>query len=201
MTTGFIRAAGVLAAVLLLPAAALADAGAGAGAGQPNVLKPDLVNSIVTLVVFGVLLALLYAFAWGPIVKGLQIREEAQFEALAEAKKAKEEAAALRTHLQAELAAAAEKVRGILDEARKDAERLKADEVEKGVKEAQAEVARARRDAEADRAAMTKAVQAKAVELAVLIATKALRQQVTIEDQHRLLDESIAQLAAGPGNA
>ena len=40
-----------------------ADAG-----GTKNVLEPDLVNSIVTLIVFGALLAVLYTFAWGPIL-------------------------------------------------------------------------------------------------------------------------------------
>jgi F-type H+-transporting ATPase subunit b len=192
MTTGFIRAAGAVAAVLLVPAAVLANA----PAGEKSVLEPDLVNSAVTVVVFGALLGLLYTFAWGPIIKGLKAREDAQFQAIADAKKAKEEAAALRAQTQNEMAKTAEQVREVMERARKDAEKLIAEAVEAAKKEAQDILARARKDAEADRAAMTKEVQQQTVELAVLIATKAMRQQTTIENQHRLLDESIAELSA-----
>ena len=99
------------------------------------------------------------------------------------------------------MAKAAEQVRAILDEARRDAEALKTAEREAGVKEAQAELARAKRDADAERAAMTKDVQKQAVELAMLIASKALRQQVSIENQHKLLDESIAELSSNASKA
>jgi F-type H+-transporting ATPase subunit b len=196
MTTGFIRAAGAVAALLLVPAAALAE-----GPGQKSVLEPNLVNSAVTLVVFGALLALLYTFAWEPIMKGLRAREDAQFQAISDAKKARDEAAVLRARNQDELAKAAEQVREIMERARKDAERLTAEAVEAAKKEAQDIIARARKDADADRAAMVKAVQQQTVELAVLIATKAMRQQTTIENQHRLLDESIAELTARESGA
>ncbi|VTR95416.1 atp synthase f0 subunit b : ATP synthase subunit b OS=Isosphaera pallida (strain ATCC 43644 / DSM 9630 / IS1B) GN=atpF PE=3 SV=1: ATP-synt_B [Gemmata massiliana] len=197
MTT-FVRTAGAIAAVLLLPALAVA---ADAPGGQTNILKPDLVNSIVTVVVFGALLAILYTFAWGPILKGLQAREEAQFQAIADAKKAKEEAAALRTQLAAEMAKAADQVRAILDEARRDAEALKVAEREVGVKEAQAERERAARDLASERDALLKEVSQRAVDLASIMATKAIRQQVTIEKQSALVDDSIAELNASASRA
>lgn len=193
MTTTVLRAAAAVAAVLVLPALAPA---ATEGGGQPNVLSPNLVNSIVTVVVFGALLAILYAFAWGPILKGLQAREAAQFQAIEDAKRAKDEAAALRAKLDAELAAAAQQAKAILDEARRDAEALKQAEREVGVKEAEAERERARRDIAIERDAALKDVYTQAVELATIMATKAVRQQVTVDAQSELVNASIAELNA-----
>src|SRR5215212_2530713 len=104
------RAAAAVAALLVTPALALA---ADAGGGTKNVLEPDLVNSIVTVIVFGALLAVLYAFAWGPIMQGLKARETAQFAAVEESKRARDEAIALRSQVQAELAKAADQVRAL----------------------------------------------------------------------------------------
>ncbi|HEY1189257.1 MAG TPA: ATP synthase F0 subunit B [Gemmata sp.] len=193
MVTTFLRAAGATAAVLLLPTLALA---ASEGGGSANVLSPNLVNSIVTVIVFGALLAILYTFAWGPILKGLQAREMAQFQAIEDAKRAKGEAAALRTKLDAELAAAAQKAKEIVDEARRDAEVLKKAIVEEGRKEAEAERERARRDLAIERDAALKDVYAQAVDLATLMATKAVRQQVTVDAQSALVSESIAEMSA-----
>lgn len=198
MTTAIVRAACAVAAVLLVPALATA---ADKPAGAVNVLAPDLVNSIVTVVVFGALLAILYFAAWGPIMKGLQAREEAQFQALADAKKAKDEVAAVRAELEAEKKKAAEEARAILEEARRDAEALKVAEREVGQRDAQAERDRAKRDTATERDAALKDVQQKAVELAVLIATKALRQKVDIGAQEALVNESIAELKAGASRA
>lgn len=199
MTTAIVRAACAVAAVLLVPALALAaDAPAG-GAKSP--LEPNLVNSIVTVVVFGALLAILYFAAWGPIMKGLQAREEAQFQALADAKKAKDEVAAVRAELEAEKKKAAEQARAILEEARRDAEALKVSEREAGQREAQAERERAKRDTATERDAALKDVQTQAVELAVLIATKALRQKVSIGAQEALVNEAIAEMKAGANRA
>jgi F-type H+-transporting ATPase subunit b len=198
MTTAIVRAACAVAAVLLVPALAPA---ADKPAGAVNVLAPDLVNSIVTVVVFGALLAILYFAAWGPIMKGLQAREEAQFQALADAKKAKDEVAAVRAELEAEKKKAAEEARAILEEARRDAEALKVAEREVGQRDAQAERERAKRDTATERDAALKDVQTQAVELAVLIATKALRQKVSIGAQEALVNEAIAEMKAGASRA
>ena len=95
-------------------------------AGSTDPLAPDYVTMGVTLVVFAALLGLLYAFAWGPILAGLKKREEGVFAARDEAVKVKHEAEELRTKLQAEFAAANDRIRGMMDEARVDAEASKA---------------------------------------------------------------------------
>ncbi|MBN9121646.1 MAG: F0F1 ATP synthase subunit B [Planctomycetes bacterium] len=173
--------------------------GKGGGLDFTGIKRYDL--GIYTLIVFGILLFVLSKYAWPNIKAGLEKRESTILSALDEAKKDRAEAADLLARAKKELDATAAKVGAMLDEARKDAEALKAAKAEEGARDAQAERDRAKREVEADRAALTKDVQHQAVELAVLIATKALRQQVSVENQSRLLDESIAELKANANRA
>jgi F-type H+-transporting ATPase subunit b len=198
----------VLAVLLCAgPAPAADDAhGAGDGHGEKGggldftgIKRYDL--GIYTLIVFGVLLFVLSKYAWPQIKVGLEKREQNILSALEQARKDRAEAADLMARAKKELDETSAKVRGMLDEARKDAEELKAAKVEEGAKEAQAERERAKRETEADRAALTKEVQQRAVELAVLIASKALRQQISLQNSSALLDESIAELTANANRA
>src|SRR5207302_5294192 len=78
--------------------------------------------AIWTVVVFLVLVFVLSRFAWKPMLAGLKQREDSIRGALAEAAKAREEAHALRTQLQQEMGQAHEKVRAIIEEAKRDAQ-------------------------------------------------------------------------------
>src|SRR4029453_19685850 len=74
------------------------------------------------VVVFLVLLFVLWKFAWGPMLTGLQKREDSIRAALDEAAKARDEAHAIRVQLQQEMGQAQQKVKGIIDEAKRDAQ-------------------------------------------------------------------------------
>ena len=151
---------------------------------------------LYTLIVFGLLMLVLAKFAWPNIKSGLEKREQKILGAI---EQAKQDAAVARTELAAarkELAAAAQQARAILDEARKDADALKLAKTEEGMKEAQTERERAKREAETRMEVMRKELLQEVAELAALMASKALRRQVTVENQRELLDESIAELKA-----
>jgi F-type H+-transporting ATPase subunit b len=166
------------------------------GGEKVDVLSPNLVNSVVSLIVFGGLLAVLYKFAWPKIEAGLAAREQAQFRALDDARKAREEAEALRGKLAKDMDAAAAQIKAMFDDARKEADALKATEREAGVREAEAKKQQAEREIAAAREAMVKDLYEKAVQLATLMSEKALRRQVSAADHSRLLDESLAELRA-----
>jgi F-type H+-transporting ATPase subunit b len=156
---------------------------------------------IYTLVVFGLLLFVLGRFAWPAIREGLEKREANIKSAL---EQAKQEAIAARNELdQAKqaLAKAAIEARGIVEEARRDAETLKATEREAGVKEAAAERERARREIETAKDAALKDIYEQAVKLAVLMSEKALARTISAEDHRRLLDESLAELRSAASKA
>ena len=172
---------------------------AGGGLDFTGIKRWDL--GIYTLVVFFILLGVLYKFAWPNIKLGLERRETNIRSALDEARKDRADAEVRLADAKRQLAEAAQQAKAILDEARKDAETLRAEQREAGVKDAEAERERAKRETASKQEVMTKEVQQQAVELAVLIASKALRQQVTIQNQNDLLDQSIAELKSNASRA
>ena len=149
---------------------------------------------IFTLIVFGILCAILWKFAWPKIAEGLTKREQAIASARDEALAAKREAEEARVKLQNEFAQAQEKIRVMLDEARRDAENLRAKEREAGQKDAATERERAKKEIESAKEAALAEIYQKSIQLAGLMSSKAIRRQLTIEDQNRLLQESLAEL-------
>lgn len=199
-------------ALALLSPAALAEtkpaegAGketAGAGHEQPkgwheqpgsfiDIHRYDL--GIYTLIVFGLLFLILARFAWKPFTEGLSKREASIAAAKDEAVKAKHDAEVLRDQLRAEFAAAQDKIRAMMDEARRDADALKATEKQVGVKEAQAERERAKREIETAKEQALQEIQQTSVQLAALMSTKAVGRSMTDDDHRRLVAESLSEL-------
>jgi len=149
---------------------------------------------IYTLIVFGLLCLILYKFAWPKISQGLAAREAVITAARDEAVKVRHEAEEIRTKLQAEFAQANDKIRGLLEEARRDAEALRAKEREAGMKEAMAERERARREIENAKEVALQEIYQQSIKLASMMSSKAIRRQLTVDDQNRLLSESLAEL-------
>jgi F-type H+-transporting ATPase subunit b len=194
----------LLAAVVLLVVAAgpaLAASAAAEGKDEPlgfmDLRRHDL--GIFTLIVFGALLLILYRYAWPLISEGLAKREAAIAAARDEAVRVKHEAEELRGRLQAEFSQAHVQIRAMMDEARRDAEVLRAKEREAGQRDAAAERERARREIEAYKDAALQELHHHAVQLAALMSEKAIRRQLSLDDQNRLIEESLAELKAGAG--
>lgn len=152
---------------------------------------------IFTLIVFGLLCAILYWFAWPKISEGLDRREAAITAARDEAIRVKHEAEEIRAKLQAEFANAHGEIRAMMDEARRDAEVLRAKEREAGQREAAAERDRVKREIETAKDTALQEIYQRSIQLASLMSQKAIRRQLTVEDQDRLLEESLAELKAG----
>ena len=199
----------VVAVVLLVPAVALAapapgaEGGHAAGESKPwseqpgsfiDIHRYDL--GIYTLVVFGLLFAVLAKFAWKPFTEGLAKREATIAAARDEAVKARRAAEEMQASLKAEFAAAQDKIRAMMDEARRDADTLKASEKAVGLREAQAERDRAKREIETAKEQAMQEIQQQAVRLASLMSSKALRRSLGEDDHKRLVDESLAELKA-----
>ena len=88
-------------------------------------VRTDL--AIYTFIVFLILLGILWKFAWGPIVAGLEKREKGIADNIAAAQRTLEEAKAVLADYQRKLAAAAEDARLMHEQARRDAELSKAE--------------------------------------------------------------------------
>ena len=202
-TRPFLRLAlAALAVALLTPTLGLANEPAEQiAAPAPSVFdlpkRWDL--SIYTLVVFGLLFVILSVFAWPAILRGMKAREQAMLDAREQALAAQREAEEIRAELQARLAKSHDEVRAMIEEARKDAAKLRADEREVGVQEAQAERERATREIAAARDNALQEIYQKSVTLASLMSSKAIRRELSAADHNRLLDESLAELAGKAG--
>jgi len=152
---------------------------------------------IYTLIVFGILMFVLAKFAWPHMRAGLEKRESNIKLALEQARQGQVEATALLAQAKRELDETAARVKAMLDDARRDAETLRTDQREAGVKDAQAERERARREIEAAKDVALKDIYDQSVRLAALMSEKALRRKVSTEDHRRLLDEALADLKTG----
>ena len=150
-------------------------------------------SAVATLLIFLCLLALLLKFAWGPIMEGLEARERSIASSIEEAKRSAEKAAEQLRQYELKLAAATDEARGILDQARKDAESVK----DRIVAEAQQAASRERQKAVADiNSAKNVALQEmtqKSVDLAVALAGRLIRKQLRPEDHAQLIREMVEQ--------
>lgn len=171
----------------------LSHGNATAAISQPQEWRFDL--SIFTFIVFLLLLAILYKFAWGPIATALQRREETIARQIEEAKTAADRAAAQLKEYEARLAAATDEARQIVASARKDAELAK----DKIVAEARDAAGRERERAVADiNIAKNQALDAiaqKSVQTAVSLAGQLIRREVKPQEHEALIGDAINQFS------
>ncbi len=189
-----------VAPVRALEAPGTAPAGAAGEEYSPDLLSHDVVMAGLTIAVFVVLLIILRATAWKPILTGLKGRENAIRDSIEAAGKAKAEAERTTKELETRIAEAQKQAAAQITQAKTDAVKV-ADGIKK-----QAEVEstqlkdRAVRDIEAAKQQALAEINAHAAELGTAIARKILQRQVTVDDQSRLVDETLAQLKAGKNN-
>jgi len=195
------RRVAILMALPLLLILACSPSVWGAEGEKINIFDPaDIPLGIWSIVVFVILLTVLKKYAWGPILEGLQKREHNIESAVREAQQARDEAQRLRDQLQREVDKAHEKVRDILDEGRRDAQRMTDEMIAKARTEIQAERDRLRREIEMARDQALHELWKQAADLATMISAKAIRRQLSAEDHRRLVDEALAELQ-GAGKA
>jgi F-type H+-transporting ATPase subunit b len=179
-------------------AAPAAGAAHGASA-EPDILSPVLDLTIWSLVVFLVLVWVLGRFAWKPMLEGLKRREETIRSALDEAQRAREEAKRVQSQFQAEMDRAAERVRDMMDGARRDAQRMNDEMIAKARAEIQAERERLRREIETARDQALAELWNHTARLATQISAKAIRRELNSDDHRRLVDEALAELGQAVG--
>jgi F-type H+-transporting ATPase subunit b len=161
---------------------------------NPLFFDPDL--AIWTAIIFLLLLWVLKKFAWGPIVEALEAREKRVADYLAAAEAKHEEAKGLLAAHEARLASAKDEVREMLEEARRDAEATKGQIVAEAESAAKGHRDRAVRDIEQARDSAVRNLAETSANLAVDLAGKVVRQNLTGDQQAELVREAITKLAS-----
>lgn len=169
----------------------------GEGHGDPNPLGFDPDLALFTGIVFLVLFTVLSVFAWPQISAALLERERLIENNIAEAAAKHEEAKQLLVQYEAKLASAANEVRGLLDEARRDAEHTKSEIIAEAKKAADAERDRALLDVERAAEAAMKNIGETIANQAVDLAGKVVRRNLSPEQHTQLVRDALSTLASG----
>lgn len=161
-------------------------------------LRADL--GIWSLLIFALLFWVLSRLAWPKMLAGLQKRESNIQNALQDAQKARDEAAAMRAQYQKDIDQAHLKVKEILDEARRDASATKDDMIAAARTEIQTERDRAHREIAVATDQAMQSIWSKAADLATQVSAAALGKQLDGAMHRRLIDESLNELKAASRN-
>jgi len=162
-----------------------------AGEGQ---LKPEewrMSLSLWTLVVFGLLTAILWKFAWGPIRDALDQREASVAANIAAAKEQNEKAASLLADHETRLAGAADEVRKIIDDARREADVQKQGILAEAQAAAESEKNRAVKEIEAAKNGALQELAEKSVDTAVGLAGRIVQRQLSADDHSSLIADAL----------
>jgi len=183
------------ALVLAWAAPLYANEGAeGGSAGASALITPEIGLMFWTLVTFLILLVLLAKFAWGPILKAMNAREDGIRGDLDNARNAREDAERL-----------LEDHRGLLDQARReraeaveagrrDAERLKAEILDEARKQRELLMKQAEAQIDAGLRQARISLKGEAADLAIQAAGKLMGRNLDDATQRRLVDDYLAEL-------
>jgi F-type H+-transporting ATPase subunit b len=170
---------------------------AGAQEHEAVTLSPfagNLGNAIWTLGIFVIVVIVLGKFAWGPVLGLLQQREQFIHTALADAKRDRDAAEARLKEYSAKLQRAHAEAATILEETRRDAERLREEVRQRAKTEADKLIANAERQIQLQTGRALEQIRREAVDLSVMIASKIIQRNLTREDNERLIDDALKQV-------
>jgi F-type H+-transporting ATPase subunit b len=166
---------------------------------SPNVFSGDLGNAVWTILIFVLVLVILGKFAWGPILKTLQAREDFIHEALAKAKRDRDEAEARLKEYEEKLASARAEATAIVEEGRRDAEVVKRRIEEDAKREGDKMIERAKREIHLATVAATSDLYQLTAKLATDLAARVIGRELSPQDHERLISEAIAEIPASTG--
>jgi F-type H+-transporting ATPase subunit b len=169
------------------------NAGHGGGhgsSGGPLDFQTDL--ALWTGVIFVVLFAVLWRYAWGPIARGLDSRERMIADQIAQAERSNEEARRLLADYQQKLAGSQDEVRAIVEQGRREAEQSGRELLEHARGEAKREQEKALREIDQAKDGALKELAERSATLAVDLAGKILGARLKSEDHSRLIAQALA---------
>jgi F-type H+-transporting ATPase subunit b len=149
---------------------------------------------IWTIVTFLVLLTLLAKFAWGPLLKSLEGRQEQIRKSLEDAEKARQELERLNQESAQIIRQARIEAESIVTKSRADGERLREEMKVKARAEAETIAKNAERQIQLETQRALQQIRHEAIDLSVEIASKLLQRNLTKEDNERLIAEALSQV-------
>jgi F-type H+-transporting ATPase subunit b len=147
-----------------------------------------------SLITFLVLVALLYKFAFNPLMRLQKARQDQIHESINEAERLRDEAQGLLAGYKQQLTEAREESAAIVDRARKAGESSKAEILEEARAQSEATLAKARQQIERDTNQALQRIREEVADLTVAATEKVARKSLSGEDQLRLIQEAINEI-------
>jgi F-type H+-transporting ATPase subunit b len=145
-----------------------------------------------TVVVFLILLGLLTKFAFKPIIEGLDKREQAIADNIAEAERANRDAKELLNQYQVKLSEAESEVKAIIESGKKEAKRTGESVIAKAREAAEAERIRATKEIESATDGALQDLAERSADLAVLLAGKIIREKLDPQAHTNLIQNAVS---------
>lgn len=159
-------------------------------------IQPDPGLFIWTILTFLVLLFLLAKFAWGPLLKALEERQETIRKSLDDADQARQELERLHQESAQIIAAARADAQSIVAKSRVAADTVREDLKQKAKEEADALVRGAQRQIQLETARAVQQIRHEVVDLSLAVASKLIKKNLTQEDNDALIQDSLTQIDA-----
>lgn len=144
---------------------------------------------------FGILLWVLWKFAFPPILETLETRERKIRESLEQADRHRAEAERKMQEYEAKLAAAAKEAEALFTAARERAQRVQEDNEQRLQADAERIKGDAQREIEAERRKAIQEIRNQTTDLALLVAEKVVGRSLGDADHRRLADEALQAVA------
>jgi len=159
-------------------------------------IQPDPGLFIWTILTFLVLLFLLAKFAWGPLLKALEERQETIRKSLDDADQARQELERLHQESAQIIAEARGEAQSIVAKSRAAADTVREDLKQKAKEEAEALVRGAQRQIQLETARAIQQIRHEVVDLSLAVASKLIKKNLTQEDNDALIQDSLTQIDA-----
>lgn len=150
-------------------------------------LGVNLPTLIAYLLNFGILLAILFFFAYKPLLRTLDRRSESIRDSLAAADRAREEAASSQAAIEERLNESRREGQRLLDQAKEAADRYREEEMGRARQEAESFVERARSDIRRERDAAIAEVRVGFGDLAITAAERVIRHSLDRQAHQELI--------------
>ncbi|MGD0094487.1 MAG: F0F1 ATP synthase subunit B [Planctomycetota bacterium] len=161
---------------------------------MPPFLTPELQVLLWSLFVFFTLLALLWKFAWGPIMHALEEREHKIQKTIDDANAQFKAAQDKMAEYQRKIEQAKDDAAAIIAEGKRGVEKLSAENIAEANKESSRLIERARREIELAKQAAVEQLRQGVVSLTAEVTAKVLQREINADDHRRFVQEAIEQI-------
>lgn len=192
------RVMGITSAVVLAVLPAVAGAAEEGGGMQTG----HWINAVATVVIFLLLLVVLRAFAWKPLLESLQQRERSIREDLDSAAAEREKAEKMLADYEQRLSDVQQQVEQMLRDGRDQADQTSRQLLEEARDQAQKIKDQARVEITSAKDEAVRELYERVADISTLVASRILERELTPEDHRTLIERSLEQIRRtnGQGN-